>query len=93
MAVARNPVRPGQPLVLSGRVARADGTAVAGAPVALQMAGGGGFATLATVNAAADGAWSAFLPARVGTYRALYAGDSAHVAAASPSLPVGVARS
>ena len=92
LAAARNPVPPGQPLVLYGRVARANGTAIAGAQVALQLMSGSGFATVATVTTAADGAWSAFLPARVGSYRALYGGDSAHAAAASPSLPVRAAR-
>jgi hypothetical protein len=47
--------------------------------------------TVANVPTGADGTWSATLPlARGATFRAFYAGDGAHRAAVSPSLPVQV---
>jgi hypothetical protein len=64
---------------------------VPGAQLAIQLLRGTTFVTVANVPTGADGAWSATLPlARSATVRAFYAGDGAHRAAVSPSLPVGV---
>jgi hypothetical protein len=91
ITAARNPVRGGQPLVLFGRLAGAARTPVPGAQLAIQLLRGTTFVTVANVPTGADGTWSATLPlARGATFRAFYAGDGAHRAAVSPSLPVQV---
>jgi hypothetical protein len=91
LAAAPNPVRVGQPVVLSGRLARAARTPVAGAQVAIQLLRGTTFTTVAGVATGADGRWSVTLPlARSGTFRAFYGGDAAHRAAVSSTLPVRV---
>ena len=91
LTAARNPVRAGQPVVLSGRLARAARTPIPGAQVAIQLLRGATFVTVAGVVTGADGTWSATLPlARRGTFRAFYAGDGANPAAVSPTLPVGI---
>ncbi len=92
LAAARNPVRFGQPVALSGRLARAARTPVAGASVAIQLLRAGSFSTVATAATRADGSWSIALPAaRNGTVRAFYAGGGGQGAAVSPPLPFGVA--
>jgi hypothetical protein len=92
LSAARNPVRFGQPVALSGRVARAARTPVAGAPVAVQVLRAGAFSTVTTVATRADGSWSTTLPvAGSTTVRALYAGGGGHGAAVSAPLPVAVA--
>jgi len=92
LAAARNPVQFGQPIVLSGRLARAARTAIGGAPVAVQVLQAGAFSTVTTVATLADGSWSVTLPTSRGTtVRALYAGGGGHAAAVSAPLPVAVA--
>ncbi|HEV7459897.1 MAG TPA: N-acetylmuramoyl-L-alanine amidase [Solirubrobacteraceae bacterium] len=91
LGAARNPVRSGQPVVLSGRLARAARTPVAGAQVAIQMLRGTTFATVGGVATGPDGLWSATLPlTRSATFRASYPGDASHRAAVSEPLPVRV---
>jgi hypothetical protein len=91
LAAVSNPVRGGQPVVLSGRLARAARTPVAGAQIAIQLLSGTTFMTVASVATAPDGAWSAMLPlARSGTFRASYAGDVTQRAAVSSPLLVRV---
>jgi hypothetical protein len=92
LAAARNPVRFGQPAALSGRLARAARTPVAGAPVGVQVLRAGAFSTVTTLTTQADGSWSVNLPApRNTTVRALYAGGGGAAAAVSVPLPVAVA--
>ncbi|MDP1849881.1 MAG: N-acetylmuramoyl-L-alanine amidase, partial [Solirubrobacteraceae bacterium] len=47
-----------QPARLRGRATNADGSALAGAPISLQIAGGRGFATVARATTGADGTWT-----------------------------------
>jgi hypothetical protein len=92
LSAAPAPAVYGAPVVLSGRVARARGTSLAGVPVAVQRLTGGTFSTLATTTTATNGSWVASVAvARNGTWRALYAGDRAHASAVSPRIAVDVA--
>ncbi|MDX6643348.1 MAG: hypothetical protein QOD76_1310, partial [Solirubrobacteraceae bacterium] len=86
LAAARNPVRFGQPVLLSGRLAQAARTPIGGAPVAVQVLQAGAFSTVSTVATGADGTWSVALPAARGTtVRAVYPGGGGHAAAVSSS--------
>jgi len=51
-----------EPAQLSGRATSADGAALGGAPIAVQIPSGRGFVTLARASTNADGAWTASLP-------------------------------
>jgi hypothetical protein len=77
---------------LSGRLAMPDGSALAGAPIQLQLLDTSGYETVASAVTGADGSFSAQVPTTVSrVFRALYAGDPQHGPATSPPARVTVA--
>jgi hypothetical protein len=77
----------GGPVLLTGRLARADGRRPAGAPIVLQQRQAGAWTDLVTVVSGADGIWSAALPlAQNAELRALHV--SGGIASPAVAIPV-----